>query len=418
MFVSSLKRHLKRVLLLILFFSTIMTIQTDATWKTSHEGEFYPYQSKYLADHDLTNQANFCNTLNVDYQQAYGLYNAINLFILYNGKVPDGEMDAEALSMMASGGTPYIDYDMAVWRRNMMNSPGKHSDSVSTDWMMLRNLSHRLHYVLNFNNLIENHMEIMSRAIRRGGSSTAQYETALKELSAIETEFPVTDTAFTAILLDYLNTDWYILAVLGLSFFAFFSAAAQQKITNQLLISKTGIRKYVAYQILAAFTITFFCMAIYYAAVLFACTSTGPGKIAWELPIQCVFGENFDTDYIYYDMKVWEYFLLMVGVKILYCMLFVNIICLLSALSRNNLISGLLAIALCGSLILLHGKWKWGGLLIGNGHILLQELCYFNANGTMIHYFAVYASGIALLIPAVTGLTVLLSKPAAKGWVK
>ena len=418
MFVSLLKRLWKRTLLLILFFSSIMTVQTDSTWETSSEGEYYPYQVNYLSVHELTDRARFQAILSTDYQQAYDLWQDIQLFELYNGSVPEGELDGEALTIMASGGTPYINYDMLIWRRNMMNAPGKFSKSVFTDYEMLKNLSHRLHYILNFDNLLENHSETIARAIRRGSSLTPYYETALAELSAIDTDFPVMDTACTSLLLDYLNTDWYIIVILCLSFFGLFSTAAQQRITNQLLTSKTGIRKYAIYQVLAALVITACGMIIYYAVAIFACASTGPGQIAWGLPIQCILGEHFDTFNIYYAMNVREYFLLMAGVKILFCLLLVSIISLLSALSRNNLISGLLVIAFCAGLVLLQSKWDWGDLLIGNGHILLQELCYFNINGTMIHYLAIYALSIGLLIPVMMGLTVLLAKPAAKGWVR
>lgn len=415
MFLPLLKRQWKRTLLLVLFFCAIVTIQTDANWESSDNGAYFQEQTDYLAAHNLQDRDTFFEALIADNNKAVNIVNAIEAFKEYNGKVPAGEVDP---ILVATTGAAYMNYDMAMWRENMLNMPGQYTETVSGDRWMFKYLLDRLYYIRNFDFIIENHKEIMGRGIRRGGSMVPYYEVALEGLGNIEDDFQIADTAFTSILLDYMCEDWYILAILCLSFFGIFSTAAQQKITNQILISKAGMRKYATCQTLVGLAITTVILLVYFVGVIFACSCGNPSAIAWQLPIQCVFGENFDTYYIYYDLLVWQYVLLMVGIKLLFCLLLVSIVMLISALSRTNIVSALLSIVLCGTLCILSSRWEWGGLLIGNGHVLFEELCYFDMNGQIIHYWTVYAVGLFALIPPANGLTILLSRPAAKGWVK
>lgn len=414
MILSSLKQQWKRALLLVVFFSAIVILQTDANWKSSEEGRYYKQQSDYIATHNVMDRVTFFETLIADSNKTVSIIDAIEMFNDYDGKIPEGETDP---LLAVTTGAAYMDYDMAIWRQNMLNMPGQYTETVSGDRWMFKYLLDRLYYIHNFDVIIENQKETMVRAIRRGGNAVPLYETALEELSNIEYDFPVIDTAFTALLLDYMSTDWYIVIILCLAFFGVFSTAAQQKITNQILISKTGMRRYAISQILAVHIITVGVLIVYYCCIIFACSSGNPRAIAWQLPIQCVFGEHFDTYYIYYDLKVWQYFLLIGSIKIIFCVMMTSLVLFLSALSRNNIISVLLTITVCGVLCVLSRRWEWGGLLIGNGHILLEKLCYFVVNGQIIHYWTVYTAGIFGLIPITNGLTILLSKPMAKGWV-
>ncbi len=415
MVVCLVKQQWRRAAFLVMAFCVILTLQISVDWENSRNGKYYEEQTAYLAGFDLRDRQSFFTALLEDRNAAVERVAAIKEFAQYKGEIPEGVVNpADAMAL----GAVYADLDMLIWRQNMLSLPGNFTATIRDDEQMLVSLEKRLYYTRIFSTIIENHKELAARSIRRGGSLVNEHELALKNLEAISHDFPVMDTAYTQNLLDYMQGDWYFAAILALAFFGVFSGAVQQRVTWQVAVSRLGVTGYVLSQLAATIVLTVVMTVLYYIGVILACSLWQPGQIAWTLPIQCLFGETFDSVEIVLDLKVWEFVALLIGLKCLFGILVSSMILLCSLLSRNNVFAAITALALCGSLIILHDKGKLGGLLIGNGSCLLEGLCWFDIEGALISYSAVYAVGTVAAAVTILGITTVLAKPVLRKRVR
>lgn len=404
-----LNQQWKKPFFLILLLSLMLTLQTDSYygWSEPH----YNHQQAYLKKYDLYERDTFFDALNADKTLSDQIMNAINNFDGYEGEIPDVEMD---IMDLLSGAT-YMNEDLYAWRSQMCAAPGRLSDTVSDDYQMTIFLSRRLSNQERFAEIIENQAEIMRRGIRRGGWKVPLYEAAQAQLLAIQDDFPVQDTLHTDQLLSHLEGDWYILVILTLGFFGTFSTAIQQKITNTVLISKTGMRRYAWVQLLTVLLLTFGCLILYDFGVLFACSAGDLGSICWNHPIQAING----YDNILQNLRVWQYLLLTMGLKALYCVLFVSMLLVISLLSKNNIIATLGAALLCGGVIFLNQRFPaLHGLILGNCRFLLEELCYWKLGNTLILYPVIFAAAALTATAVIWILIPLIAKPVVRRWVK
>ena len=406
-----LKRQLYRAAGLAVLFCVILTLQLNAGWDASVDGRYYRDGEKYMAQFDPDDADTFFAALVEDTNRAIDTVTEIEWFTDYGGEIPEGAVDP--LEMAASGAM-YVDYDMVIWRENMLDLPGKYTDSIRGDEYMLTSLADRLNYSRNLGMIVTNHQEIAARGTRRGGVNAPLYKLAEAELNGIDLDFTVQDTAYTQNFLDYMERDWCFTVLLALIFFGCFSTLSQQRVTWQISVSKLGERKYMLMQIAAALIIVLAVFLVYHTGVLLACCQWRPGQIAWKLPIQCIAGDVFDSFEIILNLKVWEYILLLCTMKCLFGLLLALVILLVSLLCKNNTLAALGSVTVCGGSILLSDPEVLGSLLIGNAGSLLEGLCWESFDHITISYAAMYFIALTILIFAAAGLLVLLAKPAMR----
>lgn len=410
MFLCLLKRQWKKSILLVLFFCLLLLGQTRTDAQFTQK--YIPYQAAYMEKLDLEDRDSFFVQLNNDVLATKQVVAAIESFAGYDGKIPDGALDTMEI---LTGSSSYMDYNMAVWRETLLYAPGRLSKSVYDDAAMSWMLLSRLRNQENIESILENNKEIMRRGIRRGGINKEKYKTALTQLQNVDTDFAVADTFYAETFLMYLESDWYILALLAMSMFSVFSHGNQYKISNLVLTSKTGMRRYAYKQILSSFLIMEICLALYYSGVIFVLTAGDIRHIPWQHPIQVI--QSYEN--ILLDISVFDYTLLNLALKNAFCISFVSMILYISAMSRNNVIALIGTFILCGGLILLNSLIPAaGGLPIGNGRFLLEELCFFHINGLLIPYSTVFAGCSILLALIVVSILILKVPHAARRWVK
>lgn len=403
-----LKKQLTTAVVFTILLSFVLITQIGTSWVNSFNGQYYNEQCDYLARYDLTDRTNFFASLNKDTNAAYQRVREIEEFMAYEGDIPEGIVNPLDI---ASSGAMYMDYNMVVWRQNMLNLPGQFTESISGDKYMLEALSQRLSYIKSISSILENHKEIAARGIRRGGSSSYKYELAFKELESISLSFPVEDVAYTQNFLDFMQEDWYFAVLIAVVFFGAFSTVEQQRVSWIISVSSYGPRRYALTQIIVATLTTVMIFILYHIGVLFACSLWNPKEIAWELPIQCVFGNTFDSYEVILNLTVWEYTLIVMLLKAFFGLLLANVVLFLSLLSKNNTIAAVCALTTCGSLILLHSEIPLGELLIGNANILLEGLCWTKIGSQTISYSTIYIVVTSILINIVVILTVFFAKP-------
>ena len=349
--------------------------------------------------------------LQKDRDEVSALIAAIEQFEEYDGEIPEAELDIMDILI---GNNSYMTYDMLIWREQMMNAPGQYTDTVNSDNILLRQLNGSLHNQKNFGEIIENQREIMRRGIRRGGPEVKKYEKILENMERIEADFPVADTLRAVNLLNYLEADWYILALLAVMCFAFFSTGNQQKVTNQILISKFGMRRFAWAQIASAMLLSGACMVLYFLGVVLIKSEWRLSTIPWNHPLQVIVGyEN-----ILQDFSVFEYILINIGLKMLVCFAFVSVVLLISSLSPNNIVSFAGTILLFGVVYLGMRVPQFGAWIIGNCRSLFEELCYTDVGGYLIPHAIVYSAAVLLLIPIILVLIPCYYEASARKWVK
>lgn len=406
-----LKQQWKKPILLILLFCLMLMLQIDGSLDHQNKEKYHSYQAAYMHNHDLWQREAFFEMLNADVAQTRQVVDAIRNFIDYEGEIPEGQIDVMDILV----GKQYLDYDMAVWRSQMYDQPGKLSDTVFNDSLVVSDLSNRLGNQEAFKDIIENNTEILKRAIRRGGSNVPVYEKCLSQLTQIKDDFSVTDTYHTDDLLSYLESDWYILVILALAFYSLFSSAIQQKITNIVLVSKNGMRRYALTQLFAVLVLTLGGLALYYTGAFWLYSYGDPSGVCWALPIQAING----YEEILLDLKVWQYVALSLGLKSLFCILLVSVLQCVSLFSKNNIISTLGAALVCGGLLIINKVLpETQGLLIGCCKSLFEGFCYLPIGGQLIPYSAVFAAGVVLATAFFWVLIIIVSKPIAGRWVK
>lgn len=411
MLIHLIRQQWKRAFSLVLFFLVVLLMQIQAITKSPHY--FVPYQSSYLERFDLQQRNIFFAQLDLDTQRTEQTVASIYNFDTYGGEIPEGELSA--FDILSGISVSTLNLDMALWRNQMLNSPGQFSNTVSNDELMLRQLSYRLNNQKQFQQILENQKEVMRRGIRRGGSNVLKYEILLAELETIGTDFAVVDTWFVEQLLAFLEGDWYIMVLLSMALFSVFSSANQEKITNCILISKLGIRRYTCLQIVASAIICMGCLACYYTGTVFVYSPSGIHAIPWKMPIQAIDGyEN-----ILLNISVLDYFLLITCMKILFCICVVGIVMLISAVSRNTVIAAMGTLVFCGGLILMDAVVPaTSGLAIGNCRVLLEELCFLSCSGLLIPHAVLYCVVAISSAVAICCVLIMLSAIAAKRWVK
>ena len=401
MFRQLFLRQWKKALGLVLFLCAFLLMQADGSFNQ----ERYEHQSAYMERFDLWDRDAFFATLSQNYAEAEQRIADIDNFVGYDGVIPEGSTDRYG---------EYTDYNMLLWRSQMYKAPGKYADTTYEDFTILMSLSNRLRNLESIQEIIANQEEIMHRGIRRGGVKLLKYKECLRQLQQIEFDyFPVVDTQDTDRLLDYLDADYYIIILLTLIFFAAFSTAAQEKITNLVLTTKTGMRRFAWAQLLSALVLSVGCLVLYYGSLLLIYSRGDLNNITWQLPIQAING--YDT--ILLNMRVWQYVLLSIGLKSLYCIALVAVILLISLLCKNNVFSALGAVLLCGGIVFAYSL-RGQALLIGILHPLVVDLCFVNLNGFLIPHTVLFALGAVAVILVCGAVSVLISKSVARRWVK
>ena len=410
MFSCLLKRQLKKGVLLMLFFCLILLGQTQTSAQWTHR--YLPYQTAYLTTLDPKDKDAFFAKLNADVAETRQVVNAIESFAGYDGKIPEGKLD---IMDILTGSSLYMDYDMAIWRDTLLRAPGRLAQTVFDDANMTFQLSQRLHNQENIETILENQKEIMRRGIRRGGLNREKYGEALAQLQNIDTDFTVADTFYVEQLLAYLEKDWYILVLLAMCIFSVFSAGNQYKISNLVLTSPMGIRRYAVKQILVSIVVVEIGLAVYYSGVFFVLTGGRLAHIPWRHPIQVV--ESYEN--ILQDISVADYVFLHLAIKNLFCLCFVSCVLYISALSKNNAVSLIGTTVMCAVPILLSSLIpSAGGLFIGSGKYLFEQLCYVRMRTRLIPYSTVFAGG-SILLTVVMFVVLLIRVPyASRRWVK
>lgn len=406
---SLLHRQWRTLICLAVLFCFLLLTQDRG--ENSYFTIGYSNREAYLSRYDPYDADGLFAGLHEDYEEMSTLIDAIEAFEEYEGEIPDVELD---IMDILSGSSSYMTYDMLIWKEQMLKAPGQYTDTVEQDDRMLRWLSADLSNQENFEGIIENQREIMRRGIRRGGPEVVKYEKVLDSLSRIEYDFPIKDTLHAVELLNYLENDWYILVLLAVMTFSFFSTSNQQKVTNQVLVSRFGMRRFARAQIVSAMIISGVCMALYYLGVALIQCEWDISTVPWSHPIQAIVSyEN-----ILQDMTIFEYMMANIGLKMLFCFGFVSIVLLISSLSPNNIVSFAGTAVLLGCVYMLVGNPEYGALAIGNGRGLFEELCYVDTGYGLVHHAVVFGVTVLAVISAALWLIIAHCDFSARKWVK
>ena len=402
-----LKKQWKSALCILLFFGFILFLRTDK--EADFEHRYYDAQTEYLAAAAALAPDALFEKIDADCTAAGQLVDDIRNFKTYEDGLPQTSLDP---LLAAAGAESYVNYEMVVWREEMLGMPGRFAATVFDDSLMLSQLAERLKNQKHFQANYENNLEVLRRAIRRGDEDLAGYKAAYNALRRVKTDFPVSDTIFADALLAYFESDIFILILMVLCNFSLFSMAAQNKITNTIRVSKMGLQRYALHQIAAAAIITAGFLLLYFAGIIVIFSNGNLRAVPWALPIQAVNGyEN-----VVFPLSVGGYFAVCAGFKTIFLFLLVGVALFLSLCAKNMVVSAIFALALCGGLIggagLADGAFS--ALLTGGSKPLFADLPYFCFGDTAVPYAAVYAAVLALAGLLVYSAVVALAGPLAK----
>ena len=404
MFRLLLKKQWRGFLLPVLLFCAMLSVRTQGD--AFFEDRYDEVQAGYIAGADPSCRQEFFEKLDRDLQNASEIVQRIEDFADYEGEIPEEEIDPV---LSEAGGVGYFDYDMIVWRQEMLQMPGRYTASIGEDERMLFLLSSRMHNQQFFSENLENNKEIMRRGLRRGDDAAAKYQAVLTSLDKISGDFAATDPHTADKLFSYLESDGYVLILLTLSCFALFSSVIQQQISRPILSSRMNVRRYTGLQMGAALCLGLGSLLVYWTAVLLIFTSGDLSRIPWELPIQAING----YEQVAFALSVWQYFLILLGLKLLCCLFTALLTMGISLLTGHTVLSGLCCTVYLGSLLLLSRSGSLlPSLLLGNVKSLFRGLPYLQAGEVLVSQPLLYALGM-LLLSGVTLLGILvLAKPA------
>lgn len=400
-----LKQQWRKALFLILLFCAVYALQEET--EAMFIDNTVPYQKAYLTQFELSDQDTFFAQLDKDEDYTRKIHNAIQYYEGYTGDIPEG-----ALSIMEilSGSAVYADYDMLIWQDAMWDAPGIFAETVFYDFMTIFQLSSRLENQRYLEYNLENQKEIMRRGIKRGGEKLGMYHYTLNQLNSINTDIPVADTYYAEKLLSFLESDWYIIALLILLVFGAFSSGIQNGVTKHVLISSMGMRRFALCQTVASLLISLGSMLIYYLLITLLCCAGDLRNIPWQHPIQAINGYSN----ILQNISVLDYLLIQIGLKIMFCIAVVCVVLLISSASPGNLVSAFGALLFFGGLLL--GN-EHTGLAIGNCRALLEELCYFKWRDYLVDYCLVFLIGCLCVTLTTMSLLSWILPYIARKWV-
>lgn len=408
------RKQLKTCVLIVLFFSLFLFFQNSIDSKFTER--YYAVQEEYIEESGVKNNQAFFEQLEADEKQADKTVNAIESFENYDKEIVYNNIDP---ALIASGAYTYANYEMIVWREEMLAMPGVFAKTVADDSYMLSQLSQRFANQKNFDLNLWNNLELMRRGMRRNDGDYGKYSAVYKELQKIDADFAFADTLVMDKILSYIENDFYIIVLLALCFFSVFSNATQNRITNQIVISPKGIRKYVRGQCLISVCFTVITITFYYIGIILLLSGGNFSAISWQLPIQAINGyEN-----ISYAFSAGQYFFYLVLAKTLYCILTVSVFLFLSSLSKNNIISALLCGLYCTVVIILYNinltdRHDISISLLGSSKYLFSDLPFLQLGNLLISYYFSFLVGVVFIAVILLILTVFLSKYTAKRWAK
>lgn len=411
MFALLLKKQWKTQVLLVVFFCAVYFILNKPYMET--EEYYLEEQTEYLKMSDLSDSEKFFAKLSNDSSEAAKIVSSIENYEGYSGDlvVLDEEIIAgmEDPTLFLAGVVSYATYDMVVWKENMLGMPGKYMDTISLDKWMLWKLEDRLLNQKNLSDNIENLKEIARRGLRRNTSKSPMYEKGLEHLEQVETSLAVTESFKASMFLEHVEATEYIYLIIIFCVFVTFSNLKQNKLSNVVAISKKGTRSYTFVQLGITLITTIGGFILYYAVVAILLGTYRFPEI-WNYPIQVLDGYQEVT----LSLSVLEYLLLILFIKLLFCIVVAMLSSFISLVSRNNYVSVLLHCIVVGIwYIVLNGENTdriLRTLLCGGGKELVSYFPYFCIGNTAVFYGLVYGVGLVLLFALIFSGTILLSK--------
>ena len=405
-----IKRQWKAAVGLVLLFGAFFLLYRQMFYST-YDLFYMEEVRSYIAENDSADREAFFAQLNADEAEIQAVNRAIMNFEGYEGEMPE---ENDPLSQ-ATGLRHLVNSDMLVWQSQMWHLPGRLGETLFDDDQIIRNLKERTGQQASFENVIDNHKELMRRGIRRGGAKIPLYEAAQTELNAIEMEFPVQDTRYAQQILIEMNRDWYILALVTLAVFTVFSQSNQLKISRVISTSKLGAFRYSVSQLAASVLLTMAAFVLYWVLMVLILCDFRPYDVPWTIPIQTITG--YQT--VMLDMSLAEYLLKSLGLKCLLCLNLSALVLLVSALSPNSIVSLLGSAAVCGGLIYSDRLLpNFHGLMVGRTEFLFDQLCWQNVNGRAVPYSLLYLFVLLAALAVLWGLVLLLAAPAIRKWGK
>ena len=411
MFSLLFKKQYKTLLLYVLFFCAILFAINQGT--TQFDKRYEKDQQRYLNSFDLTDTETFFKTLEADGKEASQLVLDIQYFNSYDDF--DKEQYAELLDplLLLTGDASYATYDMLIWQKNMLNLPGKYTSTISDDDLMLHKLNSEFGAQKNFTENIENLKSLSQRGLRRNDYKYALYVETLAHLENIDTNLSVTRTYYVEKVLDYITSDYSIYALILFAVFATFSGLAQNKVLHTIFISKMGMRHFVKLQILVNILTSLLGFFVYHL-LQFILLDGFHYIEAWNIPIQAING----YEYTMISFSALEYLLFLIFTKALFAVVVAVLSSLLSLFCRNNILSALLHMIVCGIWYFIYNNTQLEQfmsntnmmnsapytLFTGGGNILVTYFPYFMIGNYPFFYGYAYILlliGIASLLFAI-----------------
>lgn len=381
---------------------------------SSFSNRYESAQRTYVEGADTAHPSVFFAQLETDREQADRVVTAIQNYEEYTQEKPQGEVD---LLEVAAGNAGYADYEMLTWREEMLRMPGKYTETVMDDMLMLDELSQRFNNQAHLTEDVANTTELLQRGLRRLDSQAPVYRAALSEYTCISPAATVRDPVKIDRLFSYMRGDCAMFLSVILSAFSVFSYTAQQRVSDTVLVSRMGMRKFSLYKIVSSEIATVLGLLVYYAGLSLVFSNGKVGEMPWDLPIQAING--YET--VAFAWSAGQYFLWSVGWRTGYALLTLNITLFLSILSKNTGISTLLCLGYGGlavGLFYAAGDKTWGSLLIGSGQALVDDLPFVAVGETVISYIGIGIGVLVLLLVVFQVTTIRISRGIARKRVK
>lgn len=413
MFYPFINKQWKTSFFIVLLFLIFMLIYNNIS--NSFAERYINEQKNYIIFQEKHSNQDFFQMLDNDLKKARDAVSVIENYEGYDSEIIFQKVDP---ILVAANANNYATYDMIVWKEEMLNMPGRWTDTIENDYYMLAQLSERMNNQKNFEINHTNNLELLERGMRRNDFNFYKYKATYEQTKKIYKEFSFSDTIVIEKIVNFIEKDYLIIVLFALLYFSVFSNASQLGMIKQIYISSKGMRCYTALQCCSICFLTLLCSIIYYSGIVLILSNGNLDYLLWEMPVQAINGyENISYALTFKDFLMNSFL-----IKLFHSLIFSLLILLASLISRNNIMSVVICALLCCGIIIpissLDNNDLTNTILLGGSKFLFSDLPYAKFFGQIIPYNICYITIAFVAIIIIFSIIVYLSKFVAKWWVK
>ena len=393
---------------LVLFMLVDIQQKSRAENELQNAYELYEYARAYVED----NSAALYDNAHNDAEKYFDKRVAIEYM---QDRTDLDENDRLAIIM---GKYKFSQSDMA-WVNSQYNKPGEDYPTVYYDSVLLDMLIKEYSPRWNIASVTDNTIKLCRRNLRRYQPGEYDYKLSKISLAAAEQiNAGYSDTAVSfgvTLYLPRFESDMFIALLILLMCFTMFSKLRENGYLKYAAASRQGINRFAVKQYAAGIILVTAAFIIYAAGhILYASMYLTDVDIL-SAPIQIINGYQ---DFVY-PFSIGGYMLLSAGVKLLFLQLLYSLVCLISLISKNSIISFCISLLAGAAVWLLPNITDSGaikGLCAGNMGALSSEQ-YINILGTPVFAPAVLITVYVLLIAVIFSAIALFGKKLCRNGI-